>query len=375
MNTLPALSMPPIEHIYLGGESASKPEIEISKGIQEIEIIIKHNRRQEIYNIQQSIYRNTVCLYRLLYRILSLIEETFNPNSYYPKEYSEISDSIMNLLGSPEFNEDDITTLCVHLSHIGESIGKIHSILLSIFDIKTATACHNLRNYFSMTPPDESLKMSNYITANHSGQRISLFQTFTENPMAFWHLFLTHSIEIEKHPPNDKGNIKKDHIRIHFREEGIDIADFDLRTNSIGNLYYDLLSAILHDAIPHYTKPDDISKRYLACNTLCTIIVMESLLINWKNLSKCLKCYYNSAFRRYVFSPVIHELSKKLSEDNPVSKKLSDVHVQLMFIIEAIEIEKERYRQNFANYMKYVQTISRDSSDSINSIIAKRIFH
>ena len=140
-----------------------------------------------------------------------------------------------NLLGSPDFNENDIKTLCVHLSHIGESIRKIHSILLSIFDIKTATACHNLRNYFSMTPPNESLKkMSDYITANHSGQRVSLFQTFTENPMAFRHLFLTTSIEIEKGPPNDKGNIKKDHIRIHFREKDIDIeAFFDLRTNSI----------------------------------------------------------------------------------------------------------------------------------------------
>ena len=96
MNTLPALSMPPIEHIYSGGESANKPEIEISKGIQEIEPMIKHNSRQEIYSIQQSIYRNTAYLYRLLYRILSLIEETFNPNRYYPQEYSEISTSIYN---------------------------------------------------------------------------------------------------------------------------------------------------------------------------------------------------------------------------------------------------------------------------------------
>ena len=100
---------------------------------------------------------------------------------------------------------------------------------------------------------------------------------------------------------------------------------------------------------------------------------MESLLINWKNLSKCLKCYYNSAFRRYVFSQVIHGLSKKLPEDNPVSKKLSDVHVELMFITEAIEIEKERYRQNFANYMKYVQTISRDSP-GFTPIMHKKMF-
>ena len=53
--TLPVLSMPPIEHIYSGGESANKPEIELSKGIEEIETMIKHNGRQEIYSIQQSV--------------------------------------------------------------------------------------------------------------------------------------------------------------------------------------------------------------------------------------------------------------------------------------------------------------------------------
>ena len=379
IGTFPNLSMPSMERTYLQMELTGKSEVSIENGIQEMEVMRKHKNLRELYNIQQLIYGNAAYLYRLLHRILSLFEETFNPNIYHNSkgyDYSEISNSILNLLDSSDFNEDDREALSSHISHINQSLVKFHSILLNIYDIKTSTACHNLRNYFSISPPNKSLKtskykMSEYITENHSGQRIPLFQTFTKNPTAFKHLFLTSSIEIEKSPPDDKGNIKEKHIRIHFRERDIDIkAFFDLSTNSLGLLYHDLLSAILHDAIPHYTKPDDISKQYLASNTLCTIIVMELLLIHWKNLSKCLRCYYNNTFRRYVFSQVIYELSKKLPEDNPVSEKLFDSHVQLMDIIEAIEIERKKYTQNFANYMKYIQT---EPQRSYRTIFEKKI--
>lgn len=378
IGTFPSLSMPPMEHVYSQGESKNASEINIQEGVEEVRVIMQHENQREVYNVQQLIYGNTAYLYRLLHRILSLLEETFNPNSYYNSEgydYSKISNSISNLIDLSDFNENDRTVLSNHISHIDQSLVKFHSILLNIYDIKTSTACHNLRNYFSITPPNKSLKtskykMSEYITENHSGQRIALFQTLTKNPTAFKHLFLTSSIEIEKSPPDNKGNIKKEQIRIHFREGDIDLKDyFDLRINSIGLLYYDLLSVMIHDAVPNYTKPDDISKGYLATNTLCTILVMELLLIHWRDLSKCLKCYYANWARRYTFSEVIYELFKKVSEDSPIHNNVQNLHIQFMYIIEAIEREKEKYIQNFANYMKYIQ---REPQRSYSPIINKR---
>ena len=362
-----------MEYIYLQGESNNRSEINIQEGIQEIRTIMGHQNQRELYNIQQLIYGNTAYLYRLLHLILSLFQETFNPNSYYNNEgydYSKISNLISNLLNSSDFNENDQKILFSHISHIDQSLIKFHSILLNIYDIKTSTACHNLRNYFSITPPNKSLKMSEYVTENHSSQRIALFQTLTKNPTAFKHLFLTSSIKIDKSPSDSTGNITKEKVRIHFRENNIDLKDyFDLRINGIGVLYYDLLSAIIHDAIPNYTKPDDISKRYLATNTLCTIIVMESLLIHWKNLSKCLKCFYANWARKYTFSELIYEIFEKVSEDSPIHNNVQNLHIQFMRITEAIEKEKERYMKNFANYIKYLQ---REPQPSYSPIIHKR---
>lgn len=358
IRTFPSLSMPPIECVHSHGELRNRSEINIEEGIEEVRVIMQHENQREVYDIQQLIYGNTSYLYRLLHRILSLLEKTFNPNSYWNDDgydYSKISNSISNLMHSSDFNENNRGILSAHIHHIDESVKKIYSILLNIYDIKTSTACHNLRNYFSITPPNKSqktskYKMSDYITENHSGQRIPLFQTLTTNPTAFKHLFSTSSIEIDKSPRNDKGEIIKGQIRIHFREGDLDLKDsFNLRINSIGLLYYDLLSAMIHDAIPSYTKPDDISKEYLATNTLCTILVMELLLIHWKDLSKCLKCYYANWARRYTFSEVIYELLEKVSEDSPIHNKIQNLHIQFMYITEAIEREKEKYMQNFAN--------------------------
>ena len=366
IRTFPNLSIPPMERVYLQGELIERSEVSIEKGIQEMEIIGKHENLRELYSIQQSIYGNTAYLYRLLYDILSLLEKTFNQNSYIPSEgyyedeadkYREIWKSIGNLLeGTLLVNSKNL-----HLNHINESLVKLHSILLEIYDIKTATACYSLRNYFSTAPPNKPPKankyeMRDYITDNHSNRSDRLFRTFTKNPNAFKHLFLTSSIEID--PCNDQGDTKKNNTRVHFRERDIDIKKyFNLSTENIGLLYYTLLCAILHDQIPNHTKPDNISKRYLTCNTLATIIVMELLLIHLEDLLEGLRCFYNDEMERYTFSKAFDEIGEKVSEDDPieVQKNARKLHPEFMWIIGAIEIEKERYKQNFANYMNYIE--------------------
>ena len=371
IRTFPNLSIPPMEHIYLQKELTDRSEVSIEKGIQEMEIIGKHENLRELYSIQQSIYGNTAYLYRLLYDILLLLEKTFNQNSYIPSEgyyedeadkYREIWKSIGNLLdGTLLVNSKNL-----YLNHINESLVKLHSILLELCDIKTATACYSLRNYFSISPPNKPPKankyeMRDYITDNHSNRSDRLFRTFTKNPNAFKHIFLTSSIEID--PRNDQGDTKKNHTRIHFREKDIDIKKYlNLSTENIGLLYHTLLSTILHDHIPNYTKPDNISRRYLAANTLATIIVMELLLIHWEDLLEGLQCYYNDEMERYTFSKAFNEIGKKVSEDDPieVQKNAVKLHSKFMMIIRAIDAEKERYKQNFANYMNYIETEPRN---------------
>ena len=363
IGTYPSLSMPPIYHTYSEKELTNDPKVRIEDGIQEIGVIYQHRERQELYTIQQSLYGNASYLYRLLHYILSLFEETFNPNRY-EEDSGKISDSIYPLSNSQCFNENDREVLISDISHIGQSIEKIRSILFNIYNFETATACHNLRNYFSMKPPNESQKMSEYITENHSSQRILLFKTLTQNPIAFQHLLLTSSIEIEEVYPDNSSKPSNKHIRIHFREKDIDIEHhFTLNATDIGMLYYTLLSAVLHDAIPEYTKPDDINKKHLAFNALCSTIVMELLLIHWKKLSRSLKFFYNSGFQRNVFSQLIYKLGEELSDGNtlldnndPVCQKLFKMHVELMNIIEMAESQIKEYRRNFTNYMNYIQT-------------------
>ena len=369
IRTFPNLSIPPMEHVYFQRELTDRSEVSIERGIQEMVIIEKHENLRELYSIQQSIYGNTAYLYRLLYDILLLLEKTFNQNSYIPSggyhedeadKYSEIWKSINRLLDDTLL----INSKNLHLNHINESLVKLHSILLELYDIKTTTACYSLRNYFSIAPPNKPAKadkyeMRDYIGDNHSNRNVQLFRTFTENPNAFKHLFLTSSIEID--PRNHQGVTKKNNTRVHFRdsEKDIDIKRyFNLDMRQIGLLYQTLLSAILHDEIPNYTKPDNISKRYLACNTLATVIVMELLLIHWEDLLEGLQCYYNDEMERYTFSRAFHEIGEKVSEDDPieVQKNVQNLHSQFMRIIGRIDTEKERYKQNFANYMNYIET-------------------
>ena len=184
IRTYPSLSMPPVYHTYLEKELTDASKVSIEDGIQEMAVIYQHRGRQELYTIQQLIYGNVSFLYRLLHYILSLFEETFNPNQY-EEDYSKISDSIYTLSDLHCFNENDREVLISDISHIGQSIAKFRSILFNIYNFETATACHNLRNYFSMKPPNESQKMSEYITENHSSRRILLFETLTQNPIAF----------------------------------------------------------------------------------------------------------------------------------------------------------------------------------------------
>ena len=174
---------------------------------------------------------------------------------------------------------------------------------------------------------------------------------------------MTSSIEIEEVYPDDNSNPSNKHIHIHFRENDIDIEHhFTLNATNIGMLYYTLLSAVLHDAIPEYTKPDDINKKHLAFNGLCSIIVMELLLIHWEKLSRSLKFFYNSGFGRNVFSQLIYKLGDELSggnpldRNNPVGQKFFEMHVELMHIIEMAESQIKEYRRNFTNYMNYIQT-------------------
>ena len=369
IRTFPNLSIPPMEHVYLQRELTDRSEVSIEKGIQEMEIVGKHERLRELYSIQQSIYGNTAYLYRQLYDILSLLEKTFNQNSYIPSggyygdetdKGEEIWKSINRLLGNTLL----VNSKNLHLNHINESFVKLHSILLELYDIKTATACYSLRNYFSIVPPKKPAKagryeMLDYIGDNHSNRNVQLFRILTENPNAFKHLFLTSSIEID--PRNHHGVTKKNNTRVHFRdsEKDIDIKTyFNLDMRHIGLLYQTLLSAILHDEIPNYTKPDNISRQYLACNTLATVIVMELLLIHWEDLLEGLQCYYNDGMERYTFSRAFREIDEKVSEDDPieVQKNVQNLHGQFMRMIKAIEAEKERYKQNFANYMNYIET-------------------
>ena len=368
IRTFPNLSIPPMEHVYLQRELTDRSEVRIEKGIQEMEIIGKHENLRELYSIQQSIYGNTAYLYRLMYDILSSLEKTFNQNSYIPDggyygdeidKGEEIWKSIGNLLDDTLL----VNSENLHLNHINESFVKLHSILLEIYDIKTATACYSLRNYFSTAPPKKPAKagryeMRDYIRDNHSNRNVQLFRTFTENPNTYKHLFLTSSIEID--PRNNQGDTKKNHIYVHFRDsgQGIDAKKcFGLNIEHIGLLYDTLLSTILHDHAPNYTKPDNISRRYLACNTLATIIVMELLLIHWEDLLEGLQCYYNDEMERYTFSRAFYEIVEKVSEDDPieVQKNVRKLHSQFMRLIETIEAEKERYKQNVANYMNYIE--------------------
>ena len=381
IRTFPNLSIPPMEHVYLQRELTDRSEVSIEKGIQEMEIIGKHEKLRELYSIQQSIYGNTAYLYRLMYDILSSLEKTFNQNSYIPSggyygnetdKGEEIWKSIDNLLDNTLL----VNSKNLHLNHINESFVKLHSILLDLYDIKTATACYSLRNYFSTAPPNKPAKyeMRDYIADNHSNRNVRLFRTFTENPNAFKHLFLTSSIEID--PRNDQGDAKKNNTRVHFREseKNIDIKKyFNLDMRHIGFLYYTLLSAILHDDIPNYTKPDNISRRYLACNTLATIIVMELLLIHLEDLLEGLQCYYDDKMERYTFSKAFYEIGEKVSENDPieVQKNARKLHPEFMMIIEAIEAEKERYKQNFANYMNYIEA---EPQYNLKPIHHKRIF-
>ena len=362
IGTYPSLSMPPIYHTYSEKELTDESKVSIEDGIQEMAVIYQHRGQQELYTIQQLLYGNVSYLYRLLHYILSLFEESFNPNRY-EEDYSKISDLIYTLSDSHCFNENDREVLISDISHIGQSIAKFRSILFNIYNFETATACHNLRNYFSMKPPDESQKMSEYITKNHSSRRILLFETLTQNPIAFQHLLLTSSIEIEEVYPNNNSNPSNKHIQIHFRENDIDIKHhFTLNATNIGMLYYTLLSAVLHDNIPEYTKPDDINKKHLAFNGLSSIIVMELLLIHWEKLSRSLKFFYNSGFGRNVFSQLIYKLGEELSggnpldRNNPVSQKFFEMHVELMHTIEMAESQIKGYRRNFTNYINYIQT-------------------
>ena len=373
-----------MEHVYLQRELTDRSEVSIEKGIQEMVIIGKHENLRELYSIQQSIYGNTAYLYRLLYDILSLLEKTFNQNSYIPSGgyYGDEADKGSEIWKSINHLLDDtllINSKNLHLNHINESLVKLHSILLELYDIKTATACYSLRNYLSIAPPNKTAKadkyeMRDYIGDNHSNRNVQLFRTFTENPNAFKHLFLTSSIEID--PRNDQGDTKKNNTRVHFRdsEKDIDIKRyFNLDMRHIGLLYQTLLSAILHDNIPNYTKPDNISKRYLACNTLATIIVMELLLIHWEDLLEGLQSYYNDEMERYTFSRAFREICEKVSEDDPieVQKNVQTLHTHFQLIIGRIDTEKERYKQNFANYMTYIET---EPQYTLATIDLKRFF-
>ena len=100
---------------------------------------------------------------------------------------------------------------------------------------------------------------------------------------------------------------------------------------------------------------------------------MELLLIHWEDLLEGLQCYYNDEMERYTFSRAFYEIGEKVSEDDPieVQKNVQNLHPQFMNIIVAIEAEKERYKQNFANYMNYIET---EPYYHLQPIHHKRIF-
>ncbi len=380
--TLPSLSMPSMERTYL---NASKdliysPEINVSDAIEELDMMRKNDSIRDLYSMQQLFYNNASYLYRLLYHTLTLFSETFNPNSYYEiidgddnsTKYSKADNIINEMLNlSNEFDDHDSELLYHHVNYIDQSLLKIHSILLDIHFVRTSSVCNGLRNYFSTKPTqNKKLKMSEYITNKKLSNRTDLlFQILTENSVAYKHIFLTRSIEIEKMPTDNKGNPKKNHIRINFKESDSDsFGYFDLKiSEGIGKIYYGFLSAIIHDAIPIYTKPDNISNQYLPCNILCTVITMEILLIIWEDLATYLKFYCNEDMKRYTFSKWIYDLVKNVSNDSSIHNRIFALHTRLMCIIESVETEKLRYIQNFDRYINYIQ-----SEQQYRTIIEKK---
>ena len=131
IRTFPNLSIPPMEHVYLQRELTDRSEVSIEKGIQEMVIIEKHEKLRELYSIQQSIYGNTAYLYRLLYDILSLLEKTFNQNSYIPSDgyYEDEADKGSEIWKSINHLLDDtllVNSKNLHLNHINESLGSVY---------------------------------------------------------------------------------------------------------------------------------------------------------------------------------------------------------------------------------------------------------
>lgn len=362
IKTFPNLSMPPVEHIYLHGKSKNKPEIDIKKGINEIGFLSYNKDYYELYNIQQALYRNTSCVYRLLCMTLLSLEKAFNPNTYNV-DYSEISSPMLGMLSASDFNGINGENLSSYMIYMEESLIKIHATLLNIYNTRTATAAYNLRSHFSITPPNYRLKslskykMSDFITEHHLSHRIRIYQMLTANPIAFKYLFLDGHVESKR--------ISNNKIRIYFSRANMKPTnyvptryEFSLNVKGIGLLYQTFLSAILHDAMPNYARPDDISQRHLAINTLCTIIVMELLLIHWDHLSKYLQFYYNQDQGVYTFCKLLSDLSKQMEDNNTtISQRLFNMHVQLMDIISTAEMEIKNYRSNFTNYMEYMKSI------------------
>ena len=362
IKTFPNLSMPPVEHIYLHGKSKNKPEIDIKKGINEIGFLSYNKDYYELYNIQQALYRNTSCVYRLLCMTLFSLEQAFNPNKYNV-DYSEIDSPMYDMLNASDLNGINGNNLSSYMIYMEESLIKIHTILLNIYNIRTATAAYNLRSHFSIVPPNYRLKspskykMSDFITEHHLSHRIQIYQMLTANPIAFKHLFLHADVESKR--------ISNNKIHICFSSASMKPTNyvptrykFSLDVRGIGSLYHAFLSAILHDDMPNYARPDDISQKYLAINTLCTIIVMELLLIHWDHLSEYLQFYYNHDESKYTFCALLSDLSKQMDDNNTtISQRLFDMHVQLMDIISTAEMEMKNYRSNFTNYVEYMRNI------------------
>ena len=148
-----------------------------------------------MYNIQQALYRNTSCVYRLLCMTLFSLEQAFNPNKYNV-DYSEIDSPMYDMLNASDLNGINGNNLSSYMIYMEESLIKIHTILLNIYNIRTATAAYNLRSHFSIVPPNYRLKspskykMSDFITEHHLSHRIQIYQMLTANPIAFKHLFL-----------------------------------------------------------------------------------------------------------------------------------------------------------------------------------------
>ena len=315
-----------------------------------------------MYNIQQALYRNASCVYRLLCMTLFSLEQAFNPNNYNA-DYTKISGPIHDMLRASDLNGVTGKNLSSYMIYMEESLIKIHTILLNIYNVRTATAAYNLRSHFSIVPPNHRLKsptkykMSDFITEHHLSNRIQIYQMLTTNPIAFKQLFLHADVEGER--------ISNNKMHISFSTASIKPTNyvstrykFSLNLKGIGSLYYTFLSAILHDDMPNYARPNDISQKHLAINTLCTIIVMELLLIHWNHLCKYLQFYYNCDMGKHTFSKLLHDLADQIGDNNTtISEKLFGMHVQLMNIISKAEVEIKNYRTNFTNYMEYMRSI------------------